>query len=117
MIRVIEDHVPQYPDPVRGRAGERWRLGHADDEYPGWIWSTDLAGRSGWAPISAFVRDGDFGVLLHDYEATELDARAGEMVDAERELGGWWWCHGPRGAGWLPAAKLGFGARRDGAVA
>jgi hypothetical protein len=117
MIRVIEDHVPQYPDPVRGRAGERWRLGHVDDEYPGWIWATDLAGRSGWAPIVALARDGEHGVLLEDYEATELDARAGEMVEATRELDGWWWCHGQRGAGWLPAAKLGFGERRDGAIA
>ncbi|WP_238138574.1 hypothetical protein [Aeromonas salmonicida] len=30
-------HHTDYPNPIAFRAGERVRIGHEDDEFPGWV--------------------------------------------------------------------------------
>lgn len=35
--RVLKSWQITYPDPIRGRTGDRLTLGCRDDEYPGWV--------------------------------------------------------------------------------
>ena len=76
-------------------------------EWPGWLWATDASGRAGWIPAAYLGVSGDAGELLRDYDATELDARAGDAVEVLERESGWALCRKTGGAvGWLPAGVL-----------
>ena len=45
-------HHTCYPNPIAFRAGERVRIGHEDDEFPGWVRTFTADGNEGWAPLS-----------------------------------------------------------------
>lgn len=103
--RAIRPYRAAYENPVEARRGDALRLGHEDQEYPGWIWCTDLAGRSGWFPKSWVARD-DAGraVAARDYSARELSVAPGEILTALSGESGWLWCERPGAAsGWIPA--------------
>lgn len=87
--RVVRDHAPIYPDPIRVRAGERLRVGREDDEYPGWAWCTAPDGREGWTPLVILRREGPEAVARRDYSAAELEVRRGQHVEVLEELAGW----------------------------
>lgn len=47
-------HHTCYPNPIVFRAGERVRIGHEDDEFPGWVRTFTADGNEGWAsPVAA----------------------------------------------------------------
>jgi uncharacterized protein YgiM (DUF1202 family) len=106
-MRVVRDHEPVYPDPIRVRAGERVRLGREDDEFPGWVWCTASDGREGWTPLAILRREGLDGVARRDYSAVELSVRKGQRVEAREELSGWTWVLDAEGReGWVPRECL-----------
>jgi uncharacterized protein YgiM (DUF1202 family) len=87
------------------RAGEEVTVGHEDTQYPGWIWCTDLRGKSGWVPksILEFSFDGKAARPFEDYDATELTVARGDMVTVLREESGWLWCENAQEKrGWIP---------------
>jgi hypothetical protein len=107
--RVIRDHVAQYPDPIRVRAGQVVRLDREDDEYPGWWWCTAPDGRSGWVPDELLRRRGVEADILEDYDATELAVRGGDEVCVSSIRHEWLLVSNAAGAaGWIPATCVDF---------
>ena len=111
---VTQDYRAAYPDPLAMAAGERLVLGKRDPEFPGWIWGTSAAGRSGWVPESYLDIQGTRGTARRDYTAAELTVAAGvelELLDFES---GWYWAETKEGArGWVPASCIQAGDRRN----
>ena len=105
--RLLRDYRKQYADPVRFARGETVLVGERDSDWSEFLWATDAGGRSGW--VHQRYLDGDRGAAqaTRDYDAIELDAKIGELVQLIDEAGGWWWCRNETGAqGWLPARDL-----------
>ena len=101
-------HHTSYPNPIGFSAGERVRIGHEDDEFPGWVRTFTTDGNEGWAPLSLLTLLGEGEALARqDYTARELDVVVGERVRVERELAGWLWVHNETGgSGWIPASCI-----------
>jgi uncharacterized protein YgiM (DUF1202 family) len=97
-----------YTDPLTVRAGETLTVGRRDDEWPGWVWVTNEARKSGWMP-EAFVEvlAEERGKVRRDYTARELELREGETVTVLDNESGWFWAQTADGrTGWAPASHL-----------
>ncbi len=104
---VIRPHKATYPEPLVIKAGESVTVGRSDTEYPGWIWCTHSSGRSAWVPERFLQRNGDFAVLLRDYDSTELTVDIGDQLALLGEESGWFWCRDGRGRlGWVPVTNV-----------
>jgi uncharacterized protein YgiM (DUF1202 family) len=104
---VIKAYERAYAEPLVIKVGETLTVGANDTQWPGFVWCTNQAGRGGWVPESYFERRGEVGVVLCDYEATELSARVGEALTLHQEESGWFWCTNQQGQrGWIPADNL-----------
>jgi hypothetical protein len=114
ICRVISDYQSAYPDPLIISAGDRLRIGERKSEWPGWLWCTTQQGKDGWVPQAYVAREGNTGLALDDYDATELSVRAGEDLFAAQEESGWLWCTNQRDqSGWVPAENLRCKAKND----
>ncbi len=103
MGTVISDYETAYPDPLVATAGEELLIGVKASEWNGWVWCTRADGRSGWVPDTYVRREGNKGVLLFDYDATELSVKADEKLALGKKESGWIWCTNSRGeSGWVP---------------
>ena len=103
MLRV--DHEPPARPPLRVAVGERVHVGRRDDEWPAFVFVT-AAGGSGWVP----ARHIEAGVVVAEYDTTELRATAGDVVEVvvDDVESGWAWCRDVRGQeGWIPHRALG----------
>lgn len=85
-------HHTCYPNPIVFRAGERVRIGHEDDEFPGWVRTFTADGNEGWAPLS----------LLTPISAEEALAR--QTIPPAS----WMWRRGS-GYGWSGSWQAGSG--------
>lgn len=106
--RVVKDWHTLYPNPLTFRAGEALALGARAAEWPGWVWCTNAAGQSGWAP-EAYVeaQSADAGVARRDYTARELELREGDTLILLAEESGWLWAQAADGrTGWAPASRV-----------
>lgn len=103
-------HHTCYPNPIVFRAGERVRIGHEDDEFPGWVRTFTADGNEGWAPLSLLTPiSAEEALARQDYTARELDVAAGGggRVRVDLELAGWLWVHNDQGqSGWIPASAI-----------
>lgn len=107
IVRVTKAYQRAYPDPLTLSAGEAVTLGRRDDEWVGWVWCTDHAGKGGWAPERWIEQDGDTGQMRGAYTAAELTADVGEELTVELEESGWLWAVNQRGEkGWIPVAHV-----------
>jgi hypothetical protein len=85
------------------KAGDTVSVGHRDETWPSHRWCTAPDGREGWVPDDALHLTSDGWAARSDYDATELEVRRGETVEALRFLADWWWCRAADGSeGWLP---------------
>jgi hypothetical protein len=89
--RAVKEWKIIYADPIVVKAGEVVRLGKRDTEWPGWVWCTSEAGKSGWAPEALIEAGGDTGRIRSDYSAVELALQPGDLLVLYRELSGWYW--------------------------
>ena len=108
-VRVIEDYKAQYPDAPAFKAGESISCGKTDPEAPGWIWCTGADGRSAWVPMRIIRRDENAsdGRILENYDARELNANAGEILNILAIESGWAWAENASGRrGWIPNTVL-----------
>jgi hypothetical protein len=106
-VKVIEDYQSAYPDPLKLSKGDRIKVEFRECEWPGWLWATGPSGISGWIPAAYLSVTGDTGELLRDYDATELDARAGDWVRILERESGWVFCRKSNDTeGWLPEGIL-----------
>ncbi len=105
--RAIVAHRPTHADPIRLRAGEELAAVGREGEYPGWLWGTSQAGKSGWVPVAYLERRGETDIARRDYDAEELAVEAGDELIVTHEESGWLWCTNRRGAsGWVPAEAV-----------
>ena len=105
--RVIEAYEAEFPDPWRIRTGERLAVSEKQTVWEGWLWCTKQDGTSRWVPGIYVQRQGDTGLALCDYDATELSVHSGEALVSDREAAGWLWCTNQQGqSGWVPAENL-----------
>lgn len=109
---VIEEHKNDNLTPIIVTKGTRVKLGERSDingSWPNWIYCYSLDGQGeGWTPIQIIQIENEYGVVIEDYSAVELDVKKGETVVGDIELNGWVWCTKFIGldTGWLPKEKL-----------
>lgn len=108
--RVIRTHVPDEPDPIVVRPGDRVAVGEryaGDPEWPDFYRCTHPDGRGGWVPGAVLAIRGDRGVARRHYAARELAVAVGEAVTVGEVLNGWAWCAAADGrSGWVPLRNL-----------
>ena len=107
-VRVIEAYQAPYPDPIQARAGDEvtidWNKG---TDIPGWVWCTNQAGKSGWAPTAYIDLQGSAGKMRCDYSAIELTIRVGEILTVHKAESSFYWVTNPAGQlGWVPMANV-----------
>ncbi|MEW5871830.1 MAG: GNAT family N-acetyltransferase [Chloroflexota bacterium] len=104
---VIQAYSAAFLDPLTIVKGEALKLGRRDDEWPGWIWCTNVAGESRWAPENFLRIAGEQGIALRDYATTELTVQAGEELNLHEHESGWYWATDRQGQeGWVPASHV-----------
>jgi len=105
--RAIKDWKVVYSDPIAVNTGDLVVLGQRDTEWPGWVWCTTDAGRSGWVPERLVEAGGERGRMLAGYSAVELAMHAGDRLSLHREESGWYWATNEAGqSGWVPASHV-----------
>jgi len=108
--RVIDSHRNEFPQPIQLRCGDVVTVtDKVSAAFPDWVFCmTAPETPGGWVPNGILRLDGTSGYALEDYDASELDVDAGEVVDGLRVLGGWLWCRSRRSGrhGWLPLDKV-----------
>lgn len=110
--KVIEEHKSNNSNPIQVEKGETVKLGRKsgeDDGWNDWIYCYSLNSNSeGWTPAQIIQIENEYGIVLNDYSAKELDVIKGDVVDGELELNGWLWCSRliDLEDGWLPTEKL-----------
>lgn len=110
--QVIEEHKPNNSNYIEVRKGETVRIGRESNEEDGWInWIYCYSlntNNEGWIPVQIIQIENEYGVVLNDYSAKELEASKDDIVDGELELNGWLWCSrlNDTESGWLPKEKI-----------
>ncbi len=105
--KVIQDYQAQYPDPIAMQKGEAITPGRRDAEWPGWVWCTDIRGKSGWVPEKYIESRGETGRALQDYNAIELTVTAGEDLSLGEFESGWVWAtNADQQSGWVPERNI-----------
>lgn len=110
-FQIIEEHKCNNKMPLIIKKGARVKVGKTSygEEWENWIYCYNLDGTSeGWTPKQIIKIEGEYGIVLEDYSAKELDVKKGERVEGNIELNGWLWCRRLNGTeeGWLPKGKL-----------
>jgi len=109
---VSEDHKNDNLMPIIVNKGSKVRLGeksNSNGNWPNWIYCYGLDNNGeGWTPIQIIQIEGEYGIVLENYSAYELEVFQGESVVGEIELNGWIWCKKVNGLneGWIPKEKL-----------
>jgi hypothetical protein len=109
---VIEEHRSNYPNPITIRKDTKLKLGNkysGTENWDNWRYCYTLDnGAEGWVPEQLLIVENEYGVILEDYTAKELNVEKGEIVKGMGELNGWLWCIKiiDEDEGWLPKDKL-----------
>jgi hypothetical protein len=105
---VTRAYTAQYPDPLRGMAGDTLTLGKMDPEW-GFVFAThDATGKDGWVPpMYLDYIDRSHATLRRDYDAREMTVANGETIVLLEFVLGWLWAEDARGnRGWIPKEHL-----------
>jgi len=107
---VIENHRTEYPNPILLSQGEKVIIGEeSDQDWPNWVFCIKLdKSNSGWVPKQIIQYENDFGLVLENYSAKELDIDIGTKVEGIKKLNGWLWLKNMDTSeiGWVPLKKL-----------
>ena len=107
LVRVVTAHSASTHDPLILKKGDIVHVTERDTEWAEWLQCTDPAGKTGWVHETLLDIFGTHGVLVKDYEATELEAPEGVVLTVQFRLGGWLWCVCPHGkSGWIPERNV-----------
>lgn len=104
---VVKAYIPQYPDPITFRKGERVQVRQEDSEYVGWYWCVDMRGREGWVH-KAYLSDlKGIATAVMDFTAKEAAVRPGQTVAVLYGVDGWTCVDTGDGVpGWVPETCL-----------
>jgi hypothetical protein len=107
---VTEDHRTEYPDPIILKQGEKVIIGEeSGEDWPNWVFCTKTDGSNGgWVPKQIINHERDYGIIINDYSAKELDIDKGIIVEGIEEMNGWLWSknEATNEIGWIPLEKL-----------
>lgn len=109
---VIESYQSNYPYPIIIKKGMKVIVGdkyNGEENWDNWRYCSTLDNETqGWVPEQLLVIENEYGILLEDYTAKELNVEKGEIVKGIKELNGWLWCIRllDKDEGWLPKEKL-----------
>lgn len=104
---VIKGRVTEFPKPVKVLKDETVECveeSNEDGEWRGWV-LCKTNDNEGWIPRQIIARNNRRGTILEDYDATEFDLEAGEILVEEKTLNGWIWGYKegePQKKGWAP---------------
>jgi len=105
--KVISDYKSPYTEPLKIRKGEILQIGNKESEWSGWVWCMNKTGKERWVPRNYIDIQGNTGIMLQDYDATELNVSNGEELKIEKEESGWIWVSNNEGKqGWVPLDNL-----------
>lgn len=102
------DYEEKDTDPLALQAGDIVTTGPTDQTWPGWIWTTDAAGRSGYVPEEILQSLGDGRAsAMTAFDPTVLTVRRGDHLESLRQIHGWHWCRDAAGReGWVAGYLL-----------
>ncbi len=107
---VTEDYRAEYPDPIKISKGDSVVIGEkyeGNPDWNGWVWCINKAGSKGWVPENILIIEGNSGTAAEDYDAAELGAVKGEILECNKLTGGWAFCrNGKNEWGWIPESNL-----------
>jgi hypothetical protein len=106
--RVVAPHAPDAEWAGR-RFGpaEVLEVERDDPAWPDWLLCKLPDGSHAWLPKADLEVRGDSATLTNEYDSTELNSEAGDIVSIDRTYGGWALClTGDGRRGWLPEEKL-----------
>jgi uncharacterized protein YgiM (DUF1202 family) len=96
-----------YPDPLEVLEGEEVTVGERDEEWSGFLWCANPAGKGGWVPEDYVEPSGDVGVMRCDYTARELNISVGDELVLHKSESGWHWATNNEGeSGWVPGNHI-----------
>ena len=102
---VKENFRTEFHNPITLCQGEKVIVGDESDEMPNWIFckKTDNS-NEGWVPKHIIKTDNNYGIIVEDYSAKELDIDKGTIVMGIKELYGWLWLKNTvtNEIGWVP---------------
>jgi hypothetical protein len=105
--RVTTARETSYPDPLKVVEGENVEVGKRDEEWTGFLWCANPAGKGGWVPEDYVEPSGDVGVMRCDYTARELTISVGEELALHKSESGWYWATNKEGeSGWVPVNHI-----------
>lgn len=110
LVKVV--HTNENLTPIQITKGSKVKLGersNSNGNWPNWIYCYGLDDNGeGWTPIQIIQIENEYGIVLENYSAYELEISKGEIVEGGIELNGWIWCKKIDGLdeGWLPKEKL-----------
>ena len=107
---LTEDHRTEFPNPIILKQGERVIIGEESGaDYPDWIFCIKIDGSNkGWVPKQIIKYEDDYGNIVEEYSAKELNIDKGTVVEGIKELNGWLWSRNKdtNEIGWIPMEKL-----------
>ncbi|WP_083379141.1 SH3 domain-containing protein [Boudabousia tangfeifanii] len=109
-----DHHIPERL-PIQVQVGQKVHVGQRDTDWPEFVFVTTGEGQ-GWVPARYLEIDGSDGVVLVEYDTTELAASKGEQVElvVDDAQSGWAWCRNSQGEeGWIPHRCLGLAEKRS----
>jgi len=111
-VRVIREHVSEFPRPITFEAGAPLTVGEAytgPEGWDDWFFCRTPGQEGGWVPARVIeFLEGGRARAREAYTARELDVRPGDTVFPGRTLNGWAWCEkaGTGESGWVPVSHL-----------
>ena len=107
---VIEKHETEFDIPIILKAGDKVIIGKESSEnWLNWVFCTKTDNtNAGWVPKQIIKYENDFGVILEDYSAKELNVEEGTILEKIKELNGWLWSKNKLTGeiGWVPLEKI-----------
>ncbi|MBC2605609.1 hypothetical protein [Pelagicoccus albus] len=106
--KVIEDHKASFSEFPQVKKGEKVIFKEIDPNNSAWFSGTAQDGTKGYFPRDWFYREttSQFAFALLDYDARELNASTGEIVNQILEYGDWLLCSNQSGEGWIPKKNI-----------
>ncbi len=107
-LEVIQPYTRSSEHPISFSTGDVVRLGErSKEQWLGWIFCTAQDGREGWVAEIMLEIKGEIGTARRDYDAIELSATPGEILEGSEIVAGWQWCKNARDeAGWVPLEHI-----------
>lgn len=102
---VLIEHEASFPYLVELKVGDRVTL--TDKDADGWIWCLNRDGLGAWVLTDYLTRQDHTGVMLCDYNSSELNAKISERPVSAKEVCNWLWYTNEKGQrGWIPKGKV-----------